>query len=276
MRGGAQAHLLAAGKDGYYVTKFVENPQHRRILINERICEHLLRILGVATPESAIVEMSEDFVGAHEELCLSLGAGKERIRPGWALGSKFPGNPHTDAVYDYLPDSLLPQVVNLDHFLGALVFDKWTSNSDSRQAIFFRRPIRDWVPESDAPANKKGYIACMVDQGFAFDGPHWKFSDSPIQGLYMRPMVYDPIRRLDDLEPWLSRVVEFPEDDVDRAGSSVTPRWWDHDEEEMERLLESLVKRRRRVPDLILETIRSRPAFFPNWGKPKPGPAPVR
>jgi hypothetical protein len=267
MRGGAQAHLLAAGDGRYYVTKFIENPQHRRVLINERICESLLKKLGVATPESAIVELSAEFVDSHEELSLSLGTRKERVRPGWALGSRFPGNPHKDAVYDYLPDSLLPQVVNLDHFLGALVFDKWTSNSDSRQAIYFRRPIREWLPEADPPANRKAFIACMVDQGYAFDGPHWRFSDSPAQGLYMRPMVYERVRRMDDLEPWLTRVVEFPEDEVDRAGAIVTPRWWDGDDDEMNRLLETLVRRRGRVPDLILETIRARPAFFPNWGR---------
>jgi hypothetical protein len=34
MRGGAQAHLMQASDGGYYVVKFRNNPQHRRILVN--------------------------------------------------------------------------------------------------------------------------------------------------------------------------------------------------------------------------------------------------
>ena len=37
MRGGAQAHLLLADNGRYYVVKFKNNPQHRRILVNEWI-----------------------------------------------------------------------------------------------------------------------------------------------------------------------------------------------------------------------------------------------
>ena len=35
MRGGAQAHLLEADDGKWYVVKFRNNPQHRRVLVNE-------------------------------------------------------------------------------------------------------------------------------------------------------------------------------------------------------------------------------------------------
>jgi hypothetical protein len=35
MRGGAQAHLIQAADGHHYVVKFLNNPQHRRILVNE-------------------------------------------------------------------------------------------------------------------------------------------------------------------------------------------------------------------------------------------------
>ena len=38
MRGGAQAHLLEADDGHWYVVKFRNNPQHRRILVNELLC----------------------------------------------------------------------------------------------------------------------------------------------------------------------------------------------------------------------------------------------
>jgi hypothetical protein len=42
MRGGAQAHLLEADDGHWYVVKFRNNPQHRRILVNERLSATLL------------------------------------------------------------------------------------------------------------------------------------------------------------------------------------------------------------------------------------------
>ena len=50
----------------------------------------------------------------------------------------------------------------------------------------------------------------MVDNGFVFEGPHWQLNDSPLQGLYFRPMVYRGVRGLDDFQPWLDRIVHFP------------------------------------------------------------------
>jgi hypothetical protein len=35
MRGGAQSHLMRCSDDNYYVVKFQNNLQHRRILVND-------------------------------------------------------------------------------------------------------------------------------------------------------------------------------------------------------------------------------------------------
>ena len=37
MRGGAQSHLIEADDGRFYIVKFQNNPQHRRILVNEWI-----------------------------------------------------------------------------------------------------------------------------------------------------------------------------------------------------------------------------------------------
>jgi hypothetical protein len=41
---------------------------------------------------------------------------------------------------DYLPRELLQGVRNLSDFARVLVLDKWTCNSDGRQAIFSKAP----------------------------------------------------------------------------------------------------------------------------------------
>ena len=58
MRGGAQAHLLEGSDGNCYVVKFSNNPQHRRILVNEWISAVFLRHLGLSSPEVAMVRIS--------------------------------------------------------------------------------------------------------------------------------------------------------------------------------------------------------------------------
>jgi len=47
MRGGAQSHLMRCDDGFYYVVKFQNNPQHRRILVNELLGTRLAARLGV-------------------------------------------------------------------------------------------------------------------------------------------------------------------------------------------------------------------------------------
>jgi hypothetical protein len=263
MRGGAQAHLLEAADGHAYVVKFVNNPQHRRILINEWIASTFLNYLGIATPAAAMIRISDDFLTANPEVHLQLGKRHELPQPGWHFGSRFPGSPMTNTVYDFLPDGILGTIENLSDFLGALAFDKWMGNADARQSIFFRARLKEWIPE--AHGLKMGYVAQMIDNGYVFGGPHWQFTDSAIQGLYFRPHVYKNVRSLADFDPWLSRIVNFPEEIVDQAVKSIPPAWLAGDEDALEVLLARLMKRRARVPDLIENSRGGMINLFPNW-----------
>jgi hypothetical protein len=264
MRGGAQAHLIEAADGNYYVVKFLNNPQHRRILINEWIGTAFLRYLGVATPEAAVIRITQKFLDENPEVYLQLGSGRQPIELGWHFGSRFPGDPARLVVYDFLPDTLLAQVENRRDFLGMLAFDQWMGNADSRQAIFFRARLREWLPAFEVHPQRLGFVAQMVDQGFVFDGPHWRLSGSPLQGLYYRPVVYQEVRGLDDFQPWLDRILHFPEAVVDQALKQIPPAWVLDDEAALSRLCEQLLARRKQVIDLI-EACRGRTPLFPNW-----------
>src|SRR5271163_4788080 len=118
MRGGAQAHLIEAADRNFYVVKFLNNPQHRRILVNEWISSVFLNYLGISTPEVAIVHVSETFLRENPEAHIQRGTGRLEFEPGWHFGSRFPGDPARIAVYDFVPDSLLERVENLNEFRG--------------------------------------------------------------------------------------------------------------------------------------------------------------
>jgi hypothetical protein len=49
MRGGEQSHLMRCSDSYYYVVKFQNNPQHRRILVNEMLGTKLAARLGLPT-----------------------------------------------------------------------------------------------------------------------------------------------------------------------------------------------------------------------------------
>ncbi len=141
MRGGAQAHLMEAS-DGYsYVVKFHNNPQHRRILVNEWIASTFLHYLGISAPEAAMIQVTESYLAGDSDTYIQLGREHRAATPGWHFGSRFPGDPARTVVYDFLPDTLLDKVENLPDFRGALAFDKWMGNADSRQAIFYRARV---------------------------------------------------------------------------------------------------------------------------------------
>jgi hypothetical protein len=268
MRGGAQAHLLEASDNHAYVVKFHNNPQHRRILVNEWIASTFLHYLGIAAPQAAMVEVTNSFLVRNSDVSIQLGKHRQDVPPGWHYGSRFPGDPARTVVYDYLPDALLEKVENLADFRAVLVFDKWIGNADSRQAIFFRARVQDSLTGTGERPHL-GFVAEMMDNGYVFEGPHWRFVESAIQGLYFRPLVYREVRGLDDFEPWLDRIRHFPEEVVDQAVKRIPPAWLEGDEEELERLLEQLLRRRARVPELIENCRNGRVDPFPNWRGPR-------
>ena len=182
-----------------------------------------------------------------------------------ALWVALSGDPARNVVYDFLPDSLLDKVENLGDFLGVLAFDKWMGNADSRQAVFFRARLKSYLPDSGVHPLRVGFVAHMVDHGYVFEGPHWRFTDSPLHGLYFRRMVYKNVRGPEDLQPWLDRIVYFPEDVVDQAVKQIPPAWLEGEEVALQSLLDRLMARRSRVPGLIESSRDGEPSPFPGW-----------
>jgi hypothetical protein len=264
MRGGAQAHLVEASDAAFYVVKFVNNPQHRRILVNEWLATSFLRHLQIHVPDCAVIELTKDFIADSPDLYLSVGSRREPVVPGLHFASKLAVHPDRVAIFDFLPDKLLGKVENTADFLGTLVFDKWIGTADSRQAVFFRARAKTWTPLK-GESTKTGFFVQMIDHGFAFNGPNWNFQDSPIQGLYFRTSVYDAVHSLESFEPWLSMVENFPPETMDAAWRQIPSNWYAGEEDALEQLLEALLKRRTLVPELLQSVRQKRASAFSGW-----------
>jgi hypothetical protein len=257
--------LIQAADRRLYVVKTTNNPQHRRTLVNEWLSAAILRHLQIRVPETVLIQLTPEFIANTPELYLTSGPHNELVPPGFHFASRMSVDPERVAVFDFLPNKLLRALVNKADFLGTLVFDKWVSNADTRQAVFYRTRAKiSTPPDGERPA-RLSLVAQMIDNGFAFGGPHWLFQDSPIHGLYFHTAVYDEVRSLDSFQPWLELVRTFPIEVIDTARKEIPRSWLEDDEVPLERLLETLIKRRARTSDLIEELHRYKPWAFPNW-----------
>jgi len=303
MRGGAQAHLLRCSDGGYYVVKFQNNPQHPRVLVNELLGTRLAARMGLPTPPAGVIEVRKELIENTAELVVQTGTGRIPCAPGFQFGSRFPGDPATQPVHDFLPDELLGQVANLSDFAGMLVFDKWTCNTNGRQAIFTqgmgnrgegrgkfetrhsplenrkakneKRPPDSRLATHDSPSSlsplpsplSPGYSAWMIDQGFCFNAGEWNFPDAPLRGIYARNRVYESVRGMETFQPWLERVEKaISESVLDSMAAEIPPEWYGCDTGALGRLFEQLLRRRRRLPDLLREAKDTYRRPFVNWG----------
>jgi hypothetical protein len=252
MRGGSQSHLMRCSDGNYYVVKFQNNPQHSRILVNELLGTRLAGLLDLPITPTAVVDVGADLICYTPELTMELPRSRIPCQAGLQFGSRYPGDDLPLTVYDFLPDPQLETVCNLHDFLGMLVFDKWTCNTDGRQTIFFK------VDNS--------YETVMIDQGFCFNAEYWNFHDGPLMGRYCRLRAYESVRNIDSFEPWLSHLENTIDIEAIGTAADDTPtEWYEDDFDALAHLVERLDKRRKIVRDLIWSMSRARPLQFPNW-----------
>lgn len=254
MHGGSQSHLMRCSDGNYYVVKFQNNPQHRRILVNEMLGTKLAALLGLPTTAVAIIEVSKELIRLTPCLRMEMQWTHIPCQPGLQFGSRYPGDPHILAVLDLLPDSKVLIADNLKDFLGMLVFDMWTCNTDGRQVIYGRHDL-------GAP-----YQAWMIDQGFCFNSGEWNFPDSARRSLHARNVVYRQARGIECFEPWLVKLEsEIGLQVLWDIAKTIPPEWYKSDSGALRRLLEQLDARRCKVRELLFESRRASPNIFSNW-----------
>jgi HipA-like protein len=256
MRGASQPCLVRGADGAYYVVKVQNNPQHARILANEMFAARLAGLVGLPVPRPAFIEVPEVLIRGNPEMVIETGARFEPCAAGMAFGSSFPGDPGSTLVMDFLPDRLLRKVRRLaPTFLGAFVFDKWTCNCNGRQMIFTR----------SAGDENRAYIPWLIDQGFCFNDGEWDFPDSPIRNIYPRRLVYESVRGLESFEPYLTRIENLEDREIEECTRDIPEEWCAGNTAELRRLAERVSGRRRRLRQAIIDAKNCDLRPFPNW-----------
>ena len=255
MRGGAQSQLMLGADGALWVVKFQNNPQHLRVLANELIATRLAEGVGLTVPKCDVVEVSGWLVENSPGMVVEHGRGRvERCAAGLQFGSQFVGGLMPGQVVDYLPESQMGELRNGREFAGMLTVDKWAGNCNGRQAVFERKP------------RERKYRAVFVDQGFCFNAGEWTFPDVPLRGVFARNSVYAGVTGWESFEPWLSRVESFAAERLWAIAEGVPPEWYGGDVSVIERLMETMLKRRGKVRELVMAFRNSHREPFPNWG----------
>lgn len=265
MRGETRSHLMLAEDDHYYVVKFSNNPQHRRVLINELVCCEILAYLGLPTPSWSGIVVPQTLIDADPGLCINRG---EPCASGIHFGSRFVVDPTRQTVYDYLPAALRRDLVNRTMFLGMLAFDKWINNTDFRQAVFHQGRASRWLAADSPPSAAAGalvYGATFIDHSSAFNAGDWRFTDAPLQGFCADRAVYAQAQSLGSFEPWLGKIESLPSSVLDSARAKVPSDWCGNESDALERLLEQLYNRRCKTSGLLRQARSADPSSFRNW-----------
>jgi hypothetical protein len=242
------------GSDGFaYVVKFQNNPQHLRVLANEFIATGIAREFGLRVPQVEIVEVPQWLVASTSELRIESEKGLDLCQAGLQFGSRYVGGLLPGQTVDYLPELHLSEVTNLRDFSGMLVIDKWTCNSDGRQAVF-HKSLRE-----------KHYTATFIDQGYCFGAGSWRFSDAPLRGVYSRNVVYRDVKGWDSFQPWLELVDRLDGGRIWDIADKIPQEWYGGPAVELQNLIETLFTRRHRIRELIDEFRLSSREPFPQW-----------
>ena len=257
MRGGSQSHLMRASDGNFYITKFLQNPQCKRVLANEFIASILGKALGLPMPEVVLIDVSEWLINHTEELHVECAGLRTPCVPGRHLGIRFVADPLQDFVFDYLLETLCrDRLANLADFSRCLMFDKWTGNVDGRQAVFTKKH------------GQRSYAATFIDQGYCFNAGEWNFPDLALQGVFYRNFVYEQVRGWDAFEPTLTRIEKLTPSVLRAITAHVPAEWWKKHEEDdsLQQLTCALSNRRFIIRDLIEAFRHSSRNPFPNWG----------
>jgi hypothetical protein len=106
---GSQLHITE-------LSTLQNNPQHCRVLANEFLASRLGSYLGLPMPEVAVIEVSDWLVSNSQDLRIDSAGLAMPCSSGLQLGSRYVADPEKDMTFDYLPESFMNKIRNLQDF----------------------------------------------------------------------------------------------------------------------------------------------------------------
>ncbi len=237
---GSRPSVVLADDNRLYVVKWQNNRQHRRILINEVVGVQILQLLGVASPDWALLRADHRFVGSNRTSLAS---------PGLHFGSAVAGRGRTMRSSPGVAVENAEQIINIAHFIRVLVFDLWVDNTDGRQAVF-------------VPGRTGGYKALMIDNGFAFgfDGVEWRMRDRfTTKAFPIPPSIYRSKMAETQFHLTIARIKRISDEDLRDIQKTIPIEWFCGDEQLVTQVFDQLRIRKTRLQSLVSQWMELQP-----------------
>ena len=246
---GKTCSRLMLGDDGdIYVVKLPQGANSYRRFASEYLAATIAKTVGLPVADCLPIQVPrawapETAVRENHASCKTI----------LCSGSRLVRGPDGRSAIDILPSGYLHQLNNVDSFWGMLAFDKWCSNIGSRNAVFCRT------------TGAVNYAAYFIGHGDSFSGATWSFSDTPGIGLYHNKVVYDGITSWDSFEPCISALVSINPQTIWNLVNEVPAEWYGGKTKCVEELVESLLRRRSKIHELLDRGREANPECFPAW-----------
>jgi hypothetical protein len=92
----------------------------------------------------------------------------------------------------------------------------------------------------------------MIDNGFCFGGPTWRFTDLPCHGLYLDRSIYSTFHNFQTLNPWLERLeANVTLAELTSIAEEIPSSWIKDDRDELLKMVKTLYERKRNVSALV-------------------------
>lgn len=250
MKGQTQSKLVRASDGGMYVCKFCNNPEGSRVLVNEVLGSRIAAHLGLPTPPMAYVEVDPWLVQNTPELTMQIEGSTVASATGLQFGSRYIVGHNGRSCLDWFPENS-GLVTNRNAFVGALVFDVWTGNTDCGQAIY-------QLLEGGS------YKAFFVDYSQCFDGSNWRCRDKPLT-ISTLARLRTLCRRWDAFERWLNKIDAITEVQIWEWTQDIPTEWYANDIDSLRSLISELCCRRQELPRLISDLKESVHEILAPW-----------
>lgn len=123
-------HLFLASDGNSYAVDLDDTWGNESSMLNAlggRLCQ----FAGIETGAPALLRVDLDALTTTMAVTTSCAGGV-------FLGKRYPVDPATSAIYDFIPDSLLPKVENRGDFWKLIPIDMWLGNLQASKVLFYR------------------------------------------------------------------------------------------------------------------------------------------
>ena len=240
--------LMVADDSRKYLVKFA-NERTDNSILSEVICARLAKKLDLPIPEWDFINIDQDMIDNTKDLT------DRQIQPGKHFASLFvDGSTNLPNDHFSIP---INHIDNKNQIPGIIAFDTFVCNNDRKEANSLIAPLDD---------SREKYEYWMIDHGLCFGSHTW--NEQSLDSLPMRPSGIpwntDIISGSDSFEPFIEKLRKLDRNDFEEVVK--IPTEWNHRQEDLSKLTETLVNR---SEDQIINVLQglhnSNDSVFRKW-----------